>query len=168
MASGVTVVADVETISLTAMEAAIGSDFHGTVIHFGSVGQDADAEFIRNDGTPSGLNVATIAAFHEFGAGDLEVRSTVGMWTDMNKRGIGDTYREGVEDLLDGTGNAKDVAGRIGAFSARGISDFIVGDSVRPELGDWWIGDPWRDQEGIPLFDTGQIAGSMSFEVDPS
>lgn len=163
--SGAKVVSDIQTLDLIAMEELIGEEFNGTIVKFGSIGRDAEAEFIRNDGTPSGLSVANIVTFHEFGLG-VPIRSSVGAWTDGHKRDIGDTFREGVENLLDGFGDAQSVGEAIGEMASVGIGEFIEEDNVRPELGDWWLHDPWRDPDGIPLFDTGQIVGSMSFEVE--
>lgn len=166
MAASARIVEDNESVSLAAMELVIGNEFDGTLVQFGSVGRAAEDEYIDNQGNPTGLNVATIAAFHEFGKGPNLTRSFVGAWTDANHRAIGDAFREGVEDLLDGFGSAQRTGEEVGVVASEGIHDFIADDNVRPELGDWWVFDPWRDPDGIPIYDTRQVAESMSFTVE--
>lgn len=165
MASGVTVVRDDESLSLKTLELVMGQEFDGTVVKYGSIGPAAEDVYIDNRGNPTELNVATIASIHEHGKGPNLTRSFVGAWTDTHKREIGDAFKQGVGEQLSGKGSTRDTAEHLGAMAAEGIEKFIAEDNVRPELGDWWMFDPWRDPEGIPIYDTGQVAASMSFDV---
>lgn len=157
---------EVRDLGFEAIKAQFGSSLSGDVgsVRFGSVGDAASAEHVRNDGRGSGLTVATVLSFHEFGAGVPE-RSVVRAWADENHAALGDAFQTGVLEQLSGFGSPQATLSRIGKIAAEGMARHLRA-SIPPPLAESTLANPDRNPNGIPLLDTGQILGSLDFEVD--
>ena len=136
---------------------------NGLEIRVGSTGPAASAPFIdRKTGDEVGT-VAGMLAVHEFGWGPPE-RPILRITLDANRQ----TFRPAAEAIgraaLHGRARILNAAMGIGEGQSRSLRDMFFQNQLRP-LAQATKDDPGRDSRHIPLVDTEQILGSISFRV---
>ena len=124
-------------------------------IRIGVMGSDA-ASAKKGDGS-SGLTVADVATFHEFGLG-VPKRSFIRDWVDEDSEENHRLLRRMADDVARGRGTISRAADRVALVMQAGMQERIT-DGIAPPL------DPAtveRKGSTTPLIDTGQLRSSIT------
>lgn len=111
----------------------------------------------------SGLTIAEIGAFHEFGLGDVPRRSFIADWADENQEARMKFVRGIQRQVAKGKLDADTAANRIGLRFQSEIQK-----RIRDTPGDWPALHPMtikRKGSSKPLIDTGALRGSITYKV---
>jgi len=105
---------------------------------------------------PDGTSVIMVGAVHEFGSSRVPERSFLRSTVIEKKRDYKTLFRKLTYKIVTGGMDTKQVLGLIGLAVQTDVQDKIV-DIDSP---------PLKYREGNPLFDTGHLIDSITFEVD--
>jgi len=151
---------------------------HGKIRHLHklelTVGVHSDAPAHKDDkGEP--INMAQLAAVHEFGTSRIPERSFLRAGVASKQTEIGDRAKLGVQRLVDGEYDAPEVLEFLGELILGDIRELLQA-GVKPELSATTIAS--RDKKAghgggvagmagshTPLIDTGQLIGSLAYKV---
>ena len=114
----------------------------------------------RAPSIPTGVTVAQIAAFHEFGAGVPERPFFRTYLAGGGKRAMGRAARDGVYGFLFQDRSVTYMLEQPGKEAEIGIRESIL-SRIPPPLSQATTDDPGRDPAGIPLYDTQQIYNNI-------
>lgn len=144
----------------------------GRSVLVGSTGPEAAAPYVDPEsGRENDFHVALLLSWHEFGIGVPE-RSVVRAWADERPREFKDRtlvapFAKALDSAGDGVGElegvgetlSKSMRTRLEAGISPGLSSATIANRDRPsELA--------RDGRELPLLDSLQILGSLTFRVD--
>ena len=107
------------------------------------------------------LQNITVAAWMEFGTGNIPARSFVGAWFVINQAKLVATYKTQAIRYVTGKGEPVQVFGRVGAFMAGGMKQRIA-DGIPPPNAPSTIAAKGSSK---PLIDTGQLRASIGYSV---
>lgn len=127
------------------------------------------------------IDMPMLAAVHEFGTDKIPERSFIRSGVDGARKTFAQVYDAGMEAIATGTGSAQKVADTIGVAATAAIKTTMF-DGIAPELapatklarirstkkGRKLKGDALAQELGgkfKPLLHTGQLAGSIAYEV---
>lgn len=113
----------------------------------------------------SSISVAQVAAIHEFGSSDGRIpqRSFMGSAIDENEGRLNSLLKKLTAKVVDGTYKESHALGLLGQF----VVDLFrnkINSGLKPPLAAATIKRKGADKSK-PLIDTGQLIGSISFEV---
>ena len=109
-----------------------------------------------------GATVADIAAIHEFGLGNVPVRSWLRGWYDGAEAQIREDLRKGMQKVIAGEISQHTLATALGLKGVVGIQERIS-SGIPPELSPETID---RKESATPLIDTGLFRSSITFVLD--
>ena len=154
---------------------------HGT----GELGKDDKGQSVQVQqhlaGSPGSepIDMPLLASIHEFGTDTIPERSFVRSGVDQGNKRIAKAYDKGVERICAGTGTAKN-AGELLGVVAVGAIKMRIFDGIAPELAP--ATKKRRDKSKLtgkrlksgnaeqtgytPLLDSGQLAGSIAYQVE--
>jgi len=105
---------------------------------------------------PDGTSVIMVGAVHEFGSSKVPERSFLRSTVIEKKRDYKALFRKLTFKIIKGDMDTKTALGLIGLTVQTDVQDKII-DIDSP---------PLKYREGNPLFDTGHLIDSITFEVD--
>jgi len=105
---------------------------------------------------PDGTSVIMVGAVHEFGSSRVPERSFLRSTVIEKKRDYKALFRKLTFKIIKGDMDTKTALGLIGLTVQTDVQDKII-DIDSP---------PLKYREGNPLFDTGHLIDSITFEVD--
>lgn len=107
----------------------------------------------------SGINLAGVAAIHEFGSKDGKIpkRSFMRSWLDKKKKEINKFKLKEYNKIIDCTSDIKMALMRLGEFAQGGIKETII-DLKSPPLN---IKTIQKKKSSSPLIDTGRMLNSV-------
>jgi hypothetical protein len=109
----------------------------------------------------SGLTVAQVASYHEFGLG-VPRRSFIRDYVDQNAEQIRQRLRKVAKDVGEGRLTLQVSMARFGEFVKDGIQSRIEA-GIDPELSEATVK---QRGPGVPLDNTGQLKSSIDYEVE--
>jgi phage gpG-like protein len=109
-----------------------------------------------------GTKIATIAATHEFGGGNVPERSFLRVPLRANKKTYAKIIRNGVQDALAGQSSMVQVMNQVGARAA-GDSQKAISKGIAPPNAESTV-----EQKGssTPLVDTGRLRQSITWVLE--
>jgi hypothetical protein len=154
---------------------------HGT----GEMGKDdrnKSVQVVDHVGASAGsepIAMPQLAAIHEFGTDTIPERSFIRAGIDNGEKQLSKAYDKGVARICDAVGTAKNAGELLGVIAVGAIKRRIF-DGIPPALAT--VTKKRRDTSKItgkrlksnnasqggytPLVDTGQLAGSIAYQVD--
>ena len=118
--------------------------------------------------SPSGLTVAEVATYHEFGYGVPE-RSFLRAYLEQNQEKVLDTLIQQLQSVLDGKRPLKTALDRVGLLMVGEIKERIS-DGIAPPLEEATIAKKTRagNRGDVPLINYGQLRNSIVHKVEGS